>query len=242
MECVLDGTPVSKCKVPPEPKVKAPKLNAEAAKLNGSTCKDGLCWKKSTNHWVTYYGTYSSVKRQCGTQACGKFIGYFSNYGYGPKGNTETDSPFNTNSIACGKKYGGDAHWCTQKEAEAFTKVDFVEMAKKAKEQQVSVSSGTYLSTACGKYDPNYLGKGKGSWLFTCARVDLNANSHPQKNVHPSFVTDVGGGNMYQYVGGSWYNYVNGKYVNGGAKAWQDTCRTAFGMCCGGSWGQKVDH
>jgi hypothetical protein len=223
VECVLDGTPVSKCKVPPEPKVKAPKLNAEAAKLNGSTCKDGLCWKKPTNHWVTYYGNYGvQLKRQCGNQACGKFIGYFSNYGYGPKGSSENDSPFNVNSIACGNKYGGDAHWCTQEEAEAFTKVDFIEIAKKAKEQQVSVSGGTLLTTACGKYDPNYRGKGKGSWLFTCARVQIL-------------------GSMNSPLGGSWYNAAGNNWVHG-AKAWQDKCRTNFGMCCGGSWGQKVDH
>jgi hypothetical protein len=40
--CVLDGTPVSKCKVPAQPTVKKPKLDPEAAKMNSATCKGGM--------------------------------------------------------------------------------------------------------------------------------------------------------------------------------------------------------
>jgi len=39
--CVLDGTPVSKCKVPAQPTVKKPKLDPEAAKMNSATCNGG---------------------------------------------------------------------------------------------------------------------------------------------------------------------------------------------------------
>jgi len=39
--CALDGTPVSKCKVPAQPTVKKPKLDPEAAKVNSATCNGG---------------------------------------------------------------------------------------------------------------------------------------------------------------------------------------------------------
>jgi len=48
VECVLDGTPVSKCKVPAEPKVKAPKLNADAAKMDSTKCDDGAMGTTTT--------------------------------------------------------------------------------------------------------------------------------------------------------------------------------------------------
>jgi type II secretory pathway pseudopilin PulG len=242
VECVLDGTPVSKCKVPPEPKVKAPKLNAEAAKLNGSTCKDGLCWKKPVYKTVT---TGSNNQLNCGTQSCGKFVGFLKNYGYGPTMDHHMlSTPFDDYSISCWRTYGGDAHWCTSREAAAFTKVDFVEMAKKAKEQQVSVLHGAYVGTACGKWDPNAQAPGpsltgtKGNWKLSCAKVQFQVNSPPQNNVHPSFVT----GN-YQYVGGSWFNAVGSNWVTG-SNAWIDKCFAGqtFGMCCKGGYGTKVDH
>jgi hypothetical protein len=232
VECVLDGTPVSKCKVPPEPKVKAPKLNAEAAKMNGSSCKDGLCWKPASNKWVNFVTGGTSYRRQCGSQSCGKFVGFFSNYGYGPNSNGYmVQNPFTSYTSDCDKLYGngiGDtwgAHWCTPEEAAAFTKNDFIEMAKKAKEQQVSVSgTGTYLVTACGKFDPNantpYVTQIKGRWKFDCANLAIT-------------------GSMNQPLGGSWYKYVGGKYVTG-AKAITPTCwaNNNFGMCCKGGIGR----
>merc|ERR1711966_94230 len=220
VECVLDGTPVSKCKVPPEPSVKAPKLNAEAAKLNGSTCKDGLCWKPNV-YKLVWTGFNNQIT--CGSDSCGKFIGFFSHYGYGPKVNLRTvQNPFTTYTNACAKKYGSGAHWCTPQEARAFTKVDFTEMQKKYKEQRVS--PGPPLITACGHWDSKakpsihgIYGWGGGNWMFPCARL--------------------------QY--GGWYKYDNtaDKAVTG-AKALTDTCPigSSQGICCRGHYGGKVDH
>jgi len=41
--CVLDGTPASKCKVPPQPKLVDPKLTADAQAMDSSKCKVGVC-------------------------------------------------------------------------------------------------------------------------------------------------------------------------------------------------------
>lgn len=40
--CVLDGTPASKCMVPPEPKVTEPKIIAAAKAMDGTKCSAGL--------------------------------------------------------------------------------------------------------------------------------------------------------------------------------------------------------
>lgn len=41
--CVLDGTPASKCKVPPAPKLVAPKLTTAAKAMDSTKCKAGVC-------------------------------------------------------------------------------------------------------------------------------------------------------------------------------------------------------
>merc|ERR1712070_963895 len=74
--CVLDGTPVSKCKVPAQPTVKKPKLDPEAAKMNSATCKGGMvvflpqsCGTVGYDSSILGYGSkfMSKVMGVCGT-------------------------------------------------------------------------------------------------------------------------------------------------------------------------------
>jgi hypothetical protein len=68
--CVLDGTPVSKCKVPAQPTVKKPTLDPEAAKMNSATCNGGkVALVAASCGVVSDAGTKftSNVMQACGT-------------------------------------------------------------------------------------------------------------------------------------------------------------------------------
>merc|ERR1712216_98922 len=67
---VLDGTPVSKCKVPAQPTVKKPTLDPEAAKMNSATCNGGkVALVAASCGVVSDAGTKftSNVMQACGT-------------------------------------------------------------------------------------------------------------------------------------------------------------------------------
>jgi len=165
--CVLDGTPAKKCKVPPQPTIKAPKLSAEAAKMNGSTCKDGLCYKPNV-----YYQAKNGVGQtsQCGIESCGQFVGLtysrVNTNGYKLSGTNNPKNPFSQNSKLCASKFTG-SHWCTEREMKGFTKDSF-ELLRKDYKKFYNSNSLQNIPSACGTWQPN-CGQ-KGCWYFNCSR------------------------------------------------------------------------
>merc|ERR1740138_45549 len=168
--CVLDGTPASKCAVPAQPTINAPKLNAEAAKLNGSTCKDGLCYKAPITKYLTN-GLGPPVK--CGSDSCGKMVGAFYPTNSGYQSTVYKPDPFAFNNQQCASRFPG-SHWCTPQEVKAYTKADFDAMRKLPKVGNFPNGNPT-LTFACGKwmtncgYPPSVPGI-KPCWFFTCAQ------------------------------------------------------------------------
>jgi len=151
--CVLDGTPASKCAVPAQPTINAPKLNAEAAKLNGSTCKDGLCTKPPITKWVVN-GVGQKIK--CGSDSCGKYVGWTTSPN--PQATYNKHDPFTQNDKQCASVYPG-SHWCTLQELMAFDKATLTKASTGKKPTN-------HLTGACGAWQP-----GCGCWYFTGAPI-----------------------------------------------------------------------
>jgi len=176
--CVLDGTPASKCKVPPQPTVNAPKLNAEAAKMNGSTCKDGLCYKPDVRKLV-FNGNGGTAN--CGKHSCGQFVGptnfRLNTLGYTMYPSKNMNDPFRQNDEQCAKVYGTGAHWCSPQEMEGFTKNSF-KLLNKMMKTMYSSSAPQNLAGACGKWKPRCgmggngpVSASMGCWYFTCSNT-----------------------------------------------------------------------
>jgi hypothetical protein len=192
--CVLDGTPASKCAVPAQPTINAPKLNAEAAKLNGSTCKDGLCYKAPITKYVTNGATGQQVK--CGSDSCGKMVGAFYPTQSGLQSVIYKPDPFTFTNQQCASRFPG-SHWCTPQEVRGYTKADFDAMRKLPKVGSTFPNHNPSLTFACGKWMPYcgygaaYAGRGiKPCWFFEGA-VDYGngkwSNTKPNGNFKPTY-------------------------------------------------------
>jgi hypothetical protein len=145
IRCVLDGTPLDKCKVTALPKVTKVSLTAAAESAD--------CGNKGKAITVSGGRTV-----RCGGQTSGIPVGKTPN----PDGNqwTCTDSycdPFTAFNKACVAQYGAGVHECTQ-----------AELDKSSESQRSKLGYSGFVISSCGVWNKGYGNAKWGGWRYTC--------------------------------------------------------------------------
>lgn len=150
IRCVLDGTPLDKCKVTALPKVKKVSLTSAA---EAAECGKGKAVTVSGGRTV-----------RCGAQTKGVPVGSVPN----PDGNQWicTDSycdPFAAFNKACRAVYGADTHECTETELE-----------NASQQARAKLKYSGYIIASCGVWNKGYGSTKWGGWRYTCRSMQNN--------------------------------------------------------------------
>jgi len=147
IRCVLDGTPIAKCKVTAIPKVKRVSLVKAA---EATSCYAGPEWSKQI-------AVSNQRQVKCGGQTFGTPVGTVKNPKYAAYACTASYcDPFALFKKSCVKKFGDGAHQCTK-----------IELDKASTRDLKRLTNG-YQIVSCGTYGFHYASRQYGGWKYDC--------------------------------------------------------------------------